>query len=468
MNYSLLRAVALGNVWAIEESYMEKLCFVLNRKFSDERLSAEEIAAIKYDGPLFGSMQLWSIDTQVFVPAVAANQDGSSPVMAAAGGGSGGGPVLAVLNITGVLAQHSRQVQNLSGPTGTSTEQITNSFRSAMADPNVKALVLNIDSPGGNVYGIQALADEIFKARGTKPIIAQANSTTASAAYWLATQADEIVATPGAQVGSVGAYTVHEDHSKKLENDGVKITYVAAGKHKVDGNRASPLSPDASERLQKMVDTYYGEFTSSVARGRGVKTSDVRNGYGEGGMEHSTAALRLGMIDRIATLDQTLKRVASMKARPEGLAARAETITLETRAANEATEVHLVGEFPPLLAVSGALLANIDAPHVVWNAETGSLLLMLANASAAYQFVSRDIATDVSTFARVSLGSAIQTKSAVDALLAGVLTNNDARAALGYNSIDGALIDAAAVAADLAAKGAAFRKRRHAHRMRMP
>lgn len=298
-----LLASMTNDVWLLEEGFLQRMCMVAERRIvRGERLSSEEIEAIRHEGPMLPVMEFRStVDC-----SIVARANGT-----AAGGAGANIPVVAVLNITGILAQHSRQVQAVSGPGGTSTEQITNSLRAAVADPNVKGIVMNFDSPGGNVFGIEALSDEIYRARGSKPIVAQVNSTCASAAYWLATQCDEIVVTPGGQVGSIGAYTIHQDQSKKLENEGVKVTYISAGRHKVDGNSAEPLSSDAQDRLQKMVDTYYGTFVSAVARGRGVKAQEVRDGYGQGGMEHAKNAIKLGMADKIDTLDSTIRRVAS-------------------------------------------------------------------------------------------------------------------------------------------------------------
>jgi ClpP class serine protease len=125
--------------------------------------------------------------------------------------------VIAVLPVTGVLMQRMNIIDESSG--GTSTEILTQRFRSLMGDPNVKAVVLDVDSPGGGVFGTQEFADEIYASRGIKPIIAQVNSMAASAAYWIASQADEIVVTPGGQAGSIGVYTVHEDISKAMADN---------------------------------------------------------------------------------------------------------------------------------------------------------------------------------------------------------------------------------------------------------
>ncbi|HUS81706.1 MAG TPA: signal peptide peptidase SppA [Dehalococcoidia bacterium] len=216
---------------------------------------------------------------------------------------------VAVLPLYGVLRQRGPTLTDrLFEGGGTSTDAFAAAFRRMMEDSTVSALVIDIDSPGGSVFGTPELADEILKARGTKPIIAVANSLAASAAYWIASATDEIVATPSSMVGSIGVYTVHMDFSKMDERVGVKFTYVSAGKYKVEGNEDEPLGEEARAAIQEQIDEYYSSFVSAVAKGRGVPVSTVRSGYGEGRILTAKQALKLGMIDRIGTLDATLAR----------------------------------------------------------------------------------------------------------------------------------------------------------------
>jgi len=213
---------------------------------------------------------------------------------------------VAVLPLRGVLSQRMNMMSAMSG--GTSTELFGKMLREAVADAAISGIVLDIDSPGGSVFGVQELWQTVMNARGDKPIVAMANSMAASAAYWIATAADEIVMTPGGQVGSIGVLTAHSDLSAQLEMLGEKITIISAGKKKVDANPIEPLSESARVDLQKSVDTYYGTFLSAVAKGRGVTPSAVRNGFGEGGMLGAAKALDEKMVDRIGTLDVAISR----------------------------------------------------------------------------------------------------------------------------------------------------------------
>src|SRR5574340_810787 len=179
---------------------------------------------------------------------------------------------------------------------GATVEQFTRDFRQAMADPAVGAVLLDIDSPGGEVSGIDELSAEIFNARGSKPIVAIANSMAASAAYWIATAADEVVTIPTGEVGSIGVFAAHFDYSAMMANDGVKATLISAGKFKTEGNRYEPLSEEAQKAMQARVDSYYQMFVNAVARNRGVSAEDVMNGFGEGRVLGAAAAKKAKMV----------------------------------------------------------------------------------------------------------------------------------------------------------------------------
>lgn len=183
----------------------------------------------------------------------------------------------------------------------------------AASDVETGAIVIEVDSPGGVVDGIPEAAEFIrqVRQRSGKPIVAHANSMAASAAYWLAAQADEVVVTPSGAVGSIGVYATHRELSGMMEMMGVKNTLISAGKFKTEGNPFEPLSDEAREHIQEDVDHFYGMFTADVAKGRGVKQADVKNGYGEGRVLNAKAALEAKLVDRVETLDATVARLSS-------------------------------------------------------------------------------------------------------------------------------------------------------------
>jgi len=232
---------------------------------------------------------------------------------------------VAVLPLYGPMAQRMNLMSEVSG--GTSTQQFGAMFTQAMADPNVGSIVIDLDSPGGSVFGIQELWDTMMSHRGRKPVTAVANSMAASAAYWIATAADSISVTPGGAVGSIGVIMEHTDISAALETAGVKTTLISAGKRKAMGNQFEPLSEESLGELQAKVDAYYAMFTNAVAKGRGVPSATVRNGYGEGDVVLAQEAKRLGMVDRIETLDQAIGR---MMGQGQRAGARAELVATDT------------------------------------------------------------------------------------------------------------------------------------------
>jgi signal peptide peptidase SppA len=217
------------------------------------------------------------------------------------------GPV-AVIPIRGVIDHHSSWLMQYFG--GCSIDQLRADLRQALADPAVTSIVLDIDSPGGNVAGVTELAAEIRAARGQKRIVAVANTMACSAAYWIASQATEVVVTPSGQAGSVGVYAVHMDYSRALEEAGVTVTIISSADHKTDGNEYEPLSDDAKADIQKAVDAFDRQFTGDVAKGRNITAAAVKANYGEGRSLLATDALAAGLVDSIETLENTVRRVA--------------------------------------------------------------------------------------------------------------------------------------------------------------
>ncbi|MHB8303348.1 MAG: S49 family peptidase [Acidobacteriaceae bacterium] len=213
---------------------------------------------------------------------------------------------VSLIPIQGMISHRNSAFSYFFG--GTSTEDLTEQIRQAANDPMVSAIILDVDSPGGDVDGVDELAQEIYQARKLKPITAVSNSLCASAAYYLASQASEVVVSPSSLTGSIGVYTMHEDDSVMLANAGVKLTLIKFGENKAEGNPYEPLSDPAREHLQEMVDTFGGQFEKAVARGRGIKQDDVHSKFGQGRVFDAQKAVKLGMADRVGTLDEVLAK----------------------------------------------------------------------------------------------------------------------------------------------------------------
>lgn len=233
---------------------------------------------------------------------------------------------IAVLPLFGTIDHRAAMMTEMSG--GTSVERFTQDFRQALADPAVGAIVLDVDSPGGSVYGVDELSAEIYKGRSQKPIAAIANSMAASAAYYLASAADSLSVIPSGEVGSIGVLAAHTDMSGAMQAEGLKRTLISAGQYKTEANPFEPLTDEAQAYIQSRVDEYYNAFVSAVARNRGVSIDEVQTGYGQGRMVGAKTAKRLGMVDHVETMDELMTRLARQMGQQQGARAEGEPVRI--------------------------------------------------------------------------------------------------------------------------------------------
>lgn len=209
---------------------------------------------------------------------------------------------VAVLNILGVLAHRGGLQADSSYILGYQT--VARDFRTAMNDPAVRGIVLNMDTPGGEVAGAFDLAALIRGARGEKPIRAVAGDMAASAGYLIGSAADSIAVTQTGYLGSIGVVMRHVDFSQALSQEGIKVTHIFAGDSKTDGNPYEPLPEGVRSKFQAEIDGLYALFVDAVASQRGMKTEDVR--ATQAAVFRGEAAVAVGLADRIATPDQVI------------------------------------------------------------------------------------------------------------------------------------------------------------------
>jgi signal peptide peptidase SppA len=306
--YEHVLAFALEHPWNLTPTMMAVIAGVLARRIAGEEIPRAEVEA-----------------------ALANRKNLPQPRQGA----------VAVIPIYGVIAPRMNLFSEMSG--GTTFQQLTSQLRAAMNDKTVKTIVLDIDSPGGSVAGNAEFATEVMRARTKKPIIAQAQYTAASAAYGVAAAATEIVAAPSARVGGVGTYSMHTDLSEALKQMGVKRTFISAGEGKVDGNETEPLGDEARGRMQLAVNQAYETFVSTVVRGRGHgMTPEKVRGEWKALVYSAADAKANGMIDRIATLDETLARLLeSPDDASDARAATDVTIEIDGRAIERAIAAKL-------------------------------------------------------------------------------------------------------------------------------
>lgn len=191
---------------------------------------------------------------------------------------------------------------------GTSTQLVGEAFDEAINNESVKAVVFDIDTPGGTVDGVPELAAKIFEARGIKPIIAISNSMMASAGLWIGTAADQVQVIPSGDIGSHGVWSLHMDFSKQMEQDGVEATFVFAGEHKVEGNPFEPLSDEAREEMQRRVNGVFDDFSKGLALHRNVTKKVAIATFGGGRTMSAVDAKKVGLVDKIGTLDEILAK----------------------------------------------------------------------------------------------------------------------------------------------------------------
>jgi capsid assembly protease len=297
MSYERVIAEFRTNAWALREETYTAICELISKWARGEKFNQSEVAA-RIAAADYGLQRTDSVRETAMLAASGGSRRGGS-------GGSSNG-VVALIPVLGMISNRANMFSDVSAGGGTSVQKLTAQFRQAVSSSSVSTIVLDIDSPGGGVSGVFELAQEIYEARGRKRIIACANTLAASAAYALCAAASEVVIVPSGQCGSIGVYGSHEDHSKELEKMGVKISYISAGKYKMEGSPTEPLSEAARAFQQSQVDDYYKMFVRVVAQCRNDSQSNVRNGYGEGRVVTAARAVKANLADRVGTLDSVL------------------------------------------------------------------------------------------------------------------------------------------------------------------
>jgi signal peptide peptidase SppA len=266
---------ALSSCWALEEGFHRRLMAVLQRHSQGIRLSEEELTAATGR----------SLPRR---PAEMRIEKGT-----------------AVIPIHGVIAPRAGAVGRTSSNVGTSVEHIRADLTTALGDDSVRAIVLDVDSPGGSVGGIQDLADDLRRAREHKPIIAHTDGMMASAAYWLASQADQVLASPGATVGSIGVIASFLDDHRAAANEGLDPVVVKSTPAK-GGIQSNGTFSDADRAdLQREVNAYHALFIDSIAAGRRITRQEAA-GLGDGRLYIGQEARRRGLVDAVGPFSAAL------------------------------------------------------------------------------------------------------------------------------------------------------------------
>ncbi|GJH14977.1 S49 family peptidase [Caballeronia novacaledonica] len=210
---------------------------------------------------------------------------------------------IAIVEVQGTLVQKLGSLRPYSGMTG--YDGIRQNLLMALDDPDVSAIVLDVDSPGGEVAGCFDLVDMIYGARGSKPIWSILNESAYSAAYAIASAADRIIVPRTGGVGSIGVICAHVDLSEALSKAGMKVTFIAYGDYKADGHSEIPLAPDALARFQADINTMGELFVETVARNRNIAAATVRDTQAATFM--GAKGVALGLADEVAAPDAAFR-----------------------------------------------------------------------------------------------------------------------------------------------------------------
>jgi signal peptide peptidase SppA len=212
---------------------------------------------------------------------------------------------VAVIPVQGVIAKRMNMFSNISG--GASSELISKDFQEALTRLDVKGILLEIDSPGGAVDGTQQLALEIFRARGTKPIITLVNGMMASAAAYIGAAADKVYINGDlVQTGSIGVVASHVDISRAEEAAGIKTTEIYSGKYKRIASQYAPLSAEGKQSIQDMLDYVYAKFVDDMATFRGMSSEDTLAKMADGKLFIGSQGIEAGLVDGIKSKNEVI------------------------------------------------------------------------------------------------------------------------------------------------------------------
>ncbi|MDB4947442.1 MAG: peptidase [Gemmatimonadetes bacterium] len=266
----VIRAAA-GQVWAILPDKLDEIAAFLELRGTGGTVDAEQLRI------------------------VAGN---ARPAVLQQGGG------VAVLPMYGTMSRRLEGIAAFSG--GVSCEKFGQRFDALVDDASVGTIVIRCDSPGGSVLGVPELSRKIFEARAAKKIIAHVDPICASAAYWAASAAHEIVITPSGQVPALGAFMLHVDTAGYDAEHGFKQTIIRYPLHKAEGFAGEPLSPEALAYLVNQVTIIGQSFEGDVARNMGLTPEEVHARFGQGRTMLAEEALAAGVVHRISTFEDLL------------------------------------------------------------------------------------------------------------------------------------------------------------------
>ncbi|MDY4296822.1 MULTISPECIES: S49 family peptidase [unclassified Xanthomonas] len=220
---------------------------------------------------------------------------------------------VAVIPATGPMFRYANLFTEISG--ATSTQVLATDIQAALDNPYVKAIVLELNTPGGEASGIGELADMIYAARGSKRIVGYVGDLAASAGYWFGSACDELVIAETGMVGSIGVVMSYLDTSERDAKAGVRTLEIVSSQS--PDKRLDPKTDEGRAKVQSIVDSLAEVFVGAVARNRGVPVDTVLSDFGRGGVLLGAEAVKAGMADRIGSLEAVITELAGSASAPK-------------------------------------------------------------------------------------------------------------------------------------------------------
>jgi capsid assembly protease len=300
--------------WAIRPEALEAIVALATRSAPGPAWVAERMHHLRTGGPDEVVMTLDGDIEPPYFGAVSAIP--GTPIEGAQAAYRRGS--VAVVPVIGPIVRYGSMFSSMSGG-ASSVGSLALDFNLALADPDVTAIVLHVDSPGGETNGIAELADMIYDARTSKRIVAYVSDLGASAGYWIASAAHEIVAAETSALGSIGVVAAVRDPSKSGDGE-IEIVSGVSPKKRVDVR-----TKEGRQEIQTLVDRLAAVFVSTVARNRDVDPETVTTDYGQGGLLVGQDAVDAGLADRLGSFESVIRELDSGRAPTRPAAASPDT-----------------------------------------------------------------------------------------------------------------------------------------------
>lgn len=233
---------------------------------------------------------------------------------------------IAIIPVTGPIMRYANMFTRISG--ATSTQELATDLQAALDNPQVKGIILNVDSPGGEANGINELGDMVYAARGKKPIKAYGGGTVASASYWIGSSADELIIDDTALLGSIGV--VVEVALREAREGEKRYTITSSN---APNKRPDLETEEGRAELSKTIDALGEVFVAKVARNLGVNPDQVPAMGDHGGLKVGAAAVASGLAHRLGSLESLITEMAKEAATPRKLSMTIVKTTAELHAA---------------------------------------------------------------------------------------------------------------------------------------